>query len=226
MIDSAAGEINAAPSPRQGARADEHALASGETVEQRRAGEDSEPDQEQPLQAEEVAEAAAQQEEAAEDEGVGVDDPLQAAVGEVKVVLDRRQGDVHDRRVENDHEVCQADEDEDDPGICRGGSQQARADRGAAGGARRSDRGRPRRRTGRPPPAGRRSVPTAAFEVLERQDRGLSKAPTTEEIAAAIDPIISFVRAGLQAFPNRTASRGSARTEAHLRPHAWRGRSL
>jgi AcrR family transcriptional regulator len=45
---------------------------------------------------------------------------------------------------------------------------------------------------------------TAAFEVLERQDRGLSTAPTNEEIAAAIDPVISFVRAGLQALPDRT----------------------
>jgi AcrR family transcriptional regulator len=45
---------------------------------------------------------------------------------------------------------------------------------------------------------------TAAFEVLERQDRGPTKAPTAEEIAAAIDPIISFVRAGLQAFPEQT----------------------
>jgi AcrR family transcriptional regulator len=45
---------------------------------------------------------------------------------------------------------------------------------------------------------------TAAFEVLERQDRGLAKAPTAEEIAAAIDPIIAFVRAGLQAFPAQT----------------------
>lgn len=42
---------------------------------------------------------------------------------------------------------------------------------------------------------------TAAFEVLEKQDRGLSRAPTADEIAAAIDPIISFVRAGLHAFP-------------------------
>jgi AcrR family transcriptional regulator len=41
---------------------------------------------------------------------------------------------------------------------------------------------------------------TAAFEVLERQDRDLSTPPTNEEIAAAIDPIISFVRAGLQAL--------------------------
>jgi AcrR family transcriptional regulator len=45
---------------------------------------------------------------------------------------------------------------------------------------------------------------TAAFEVLERQDRGLSKAPTSAEIAAAIDPVIAFVRAGLEALPGRT----------------------
>jgi AcrR family transcriptional regulator len=40
---------------------------------------------------------------------------------------------------------------------------------------------------------------TAAFGVLERQDRGLSTPPTNEEIVAAIDPILAFVRAGLQA---------------------------
>jgi hypothetical protein len=48
---------------------------------------------------------------------------------------------------------------------------------------------------------------TAAFEVLERQDRGLSKTPTSTEVAAAIDPVISFVRAGLQALPDGTRSR-------------------
>ena len=41
---------------------------------------------------------------------------------------------------------------------------------------------------------------TAAFEVLDRQDRGPSAALTNEEIAAAIDPVIAFVRAGLQAL--------------------------
>jgi AcrR family transcriptional regulator len=45
---------------------------------------------------------------------------------------------------------------------------------------------------------------TAAFEVLEREDRGLSTAPTAEEIAAAIDPVISFVRAGLEAVTDQT----------------------
>ena len=39
-----------------------------------------------------------------------------------------------------------------------------------------------------------------AFEVLERQERTRA-VPTNEEIVAAIDPIIAFVRAGLQALP-------------------------
>jgi AcrR family transcriptional regulator len=41
---------------------------------------------------------------------------------------------------------------------------------------------------------------TAAFEALERHER---RPPphTPEEVAAAVDPIISFVRAGLQALP-------------------------
>ena len=42
---------------------------------------------------------------------------------------------------------------------------------------------------------------TAAFEVLERQDRDPSRPPTNEEIATAIDPVLSFVRAGLGALP-------------------------
>jgi len=42
---------------------------------------------------------------------------------------------------------------------------------------------------------------TAAFEVLELHDRGLPPPSTPEEIAAAIDPVIAFVRAGLEAFP-------------------------
>ena len=42
---------------------------------------------------------------------------------------------------------------------------------------------------------------TAAFEVLEQQDRALSASSTDEEIAAAIDPVIAFVRAGLAALP-------------------------
>jgi AcrR family transcriptional regulator len=42
---------------------------------------------------------------------------------------------------------------------------------------------------------------TAAFEVLERRGPGSTVSYTTEEVAAAIDPVISFVRAGLEALP-------------------------
>lgn len=43
---------------------------------------------------------------------------------------------------------------------------------------------------------------TAAFETLERKERWHSKTPTRDEVAAAIDPIIAFVRAGLEALPD------------------------
>ena len=101
----------------EGTGADQHALACRKPVEQRGAGEDDEADEEEPLAAEQVAKASAEQQEAAEDEGVGVDDPLQAAVGEVEIGLDRGQRDVHDRRVEDDHELGETNEDEDDPGV-------------------------------------------------------------------------------------------------------------
>jgi len=47
---------------------------------------------------------------------------------------------------------------------------------------------------------------TAAFEVLEQQDRDLPPPHSAEDIAAAVDPIIDFVRAGLQALPAPRAS--------------------
>ena len=44
---------------------------------------------------------------------------------------------------------------------------------------------------------------TAAFELLEQDDhRGPWRTATSEEIAAAIDPVLSFVRAGLEALPD------------------------
>jgi AcrR family transcriptional regulator len=42
---------------------------------------------------------------------------------------------------------------------------------------------------------------TAAFEVLERQGGGKAPPYSPDEIAAEIDPVISFVRAGLEALP-------------------------
>ena len=63
----------------------------------------------------EVAEAAAQEEEAAAGEQVGVDDPDQRRLAEAEVGADRRQRDVDDRHVEHDHEDAEADDAEGEP---------------------------------------------------------------------------------------------------------------
>ena len=47
---------------------------------------------------------------------------------------------------------------------------------------------------------------TAAFGVLEERERGQPPPHTADEIAAAIDPIIAFVRAGLEALPSPSAT--------------------
>ena len=56
---------------------------------------------------------AAEQQQAAERERVGGDDPLAVAVGEVQRLLRGRQRDVHDRRVEDDHQLRDAEDGED-----------------------------------------------------------------------------------------------------------------
>ncbi len=118
MIESAAGEINARAEALECAEGDQHPFALREPVHQRGEREDHEPDQEDPLAPEQVAGAAAEEQEAAEDERVGSDDPLEAGFAQVEILLDRRQGDVHDRAVEDDHELREADQDQDDPRIC------------------------------------------------------------------------------------------------------------
>ena len=117
MIESAAGEMSAAPRPCSARKPISIPDVVAMPFEERRGGEDHEPDEEEPLPSEEVAGAAAEQQEAGEDERVRVDDPLQAGLGEAERGLDRREGDVHDRRVEDDHELREADDYENDPGI-------------------------------------------------------------------------------------------------------------
>ena len=72
-------------------------------------------DQEDALAPEEIAEAAGEQQQAPEGDQVAVDDPGQARLAEVQVRLDGGEGDVDDRRVEDDHQLAQADDEERDP---------------------------------------------------------------------------------------------------------------
>ena len=112
----------------EGAERDQRALRPGEPVEERAHREEHEARDEQAPTTEEIGEPAAQQEHAAEEDGVGGDHPLQAFLAEVEAGLDRRQGDVHDRDVEDDHELGDDDGREADPPprIGGGGSDRPR----------------------------------------------------------------------------------------------------
>jgi hypothetical protein len=75
--------------------------------------EQQQPEDEHPPVAEQVGGAPAQQQEAGEDEHVGVDHPLEVDGREAQVGPDRRQRHVDHRDVEHDHELGQAAERED-----------------------------------------------------------------------------------------------------------------
>ena len=104
-----------AADPLHGAGGDELALRARKAAGERREREDRDPDQEQPTVSEEVAEAPAEEEEAAEREQVGVDHPRERLLREAEVVADRRERDVHDRPVEDDHQVPEAEDEECEP---------------------------------------------------------------------------------------------------------------
>ena len=99
----------------QGAGDDEDLEALGETAECGCDGEPGEAGDEDALAAEEVAEAAAEQQQAAERQRVRGDDPLAGVVGEAQVRLGRGKRDVHDRHVEHDHQLRKANQREDEP---------------------------------------------------------------------------------------------------------------
>ena len=114
-IDSAAGEMTAAPRPcRARAPIREGALhASPATSEP--AAKSDEPEEEDAPAAEQVGGAPAEQQEATERECVGADHPLQVLLREAEVELDRGKSDVDDCDVEHDHELDDAEERQCEP---------------------------------------------------------------------------------------------------------------
>ena len=107
-IERAAGDIRAAPAP-WARRAAISSFGLRETSGERGEREQDETAEEDAAAADEVGGAAAEEQEAAVGEHVAADDPLQVLRREAQVVLDRRQGDVDDRDVE---EVEELDEQE------------------------------------------------------------------------------------------------------------------
>ena len=114
-IDSAAGEMIAAPRPWSARAPISDGSVHASAREQRAEREDDDADEEHAPAAEQVGRAPAEQQEAAEDERVGADHPLEVLLREAEVDLDRGQGDVHDRDVEDDHELHDAEERQRQP---------------------------------------------------------------------------------------------------------------
>jgi len=82
---------------------------------------DSAVGEEDPPAAEQVAGATAEQQQPTKDEGVGVQHPRQTGRGEAERPMDVRQRDVHDRRIEHDHQLRSRDDGESEVGVsCRG----------------------------------------------------------------------------------------------------------
>ena len=111
------GRDDRAAEALHGARGDQQRLRVGQAAGERGEREQRDAEQEQPAVAVEVAEPAAEQQEAAEGQHVGVDHPDQRGLGEAEVGPDRRQRDVHDRRVEHDHQVAEAQHDQGQPAL-------------------------------------------------------------------------------------------------------------
>ena len=97
-----AGDQERPGDPLQGAGADQELRAGGDRAERRGRAEGDQPGDEYPAAAELVAEAAADQEQGDQGQGVGLDDPLLAGEADVEPVADRRQRHVDDGPVEED----------------------------------------------------------------------------------------------------------------------------
>jgi hypothetical protein len=100
--------MRAAPSPCT-ARAPISHAGLCQPAGQRGQREHSEPDHEHASAPHQIGDPAAEEQETAEGQHVRVDHPGEARQREVKTAPDRRQSDVHDRRVEHDDELghCQ-----------------------------------------------------------------------------------------------------------------------
>jgi hypothetical protein len=89
----------------EGAETDQRALRPRDPAKKRACGEEEKTADEQPAPAKEIRQATTEEQRPAEEDRVRRDDPLQARRRKAEVGLDRREGDVHYRYVEDDHEL-------------------------------------------------------------------------------------------------------------------------
>ena len=139
MVVSSASEegaASAAPTPWR-ARADRSIQpATANPPKSELSGEDGDAGQERAAPPEQVAGAGPQQQEAAEGEQVGVEDPGELAPGEAEALLDVREGDVDDGRVQDHHELGGQDDEQEHRGVLSRRLETSGPARGGAAGGR------------------------------------------------------------------------------------------
>ena len=120
-IDSVEGMMNAPPTPIS-ARLAINIPAEPATADSAEpSAEDREAEVQRPAAAEAVTERAGREQQAGEDEHVGVDDPLELRARGMKVALERGQRNIEDRVVERDDEQREAEDEERPPAAGIGG---------------------------------------------------------------------------------------------------------
>ena len=107
---SVLGAAIAAPTPWTARVSSNMVDGRRHAAEQRRGGEDRESDDEHSASTEDVAGPSTEEQESAEGQAVGVDDPRETGRAEVQGVLDRYEGDVDDGGVEDDHQLTGDDD--------------------------------------------------------------------------------------------------------------------
>jgi hypothetical protein len=98
-----------------GPRGHQHGKVDRDAPDGRDGGEAGQAGQERDLAAQQVGQPAAEQQQAAERQGVGRDHPLPVHGGEVQRPLRGRQRDVHHREIQDHHQLRQADHAQDQP---------------------------------------------------------------------------------------------------------------
>ena len=97
------------------ARSEQQLLVGRKTAQGRGAGKPDQADDEGAFPAGVVGDPPTEQQQCAEGQGVGRDHPLPVGVADVEVRLCRWKGDVHDRRIEDDHQLRGREDDQRPP---------------------------------------------------------------------------------------------------------------
>ena len=124
MIDSAAGETSAPPSPCSARAATSHVSVVARPFRSDAKLKIATPARNSRRRPNRSPARPPSSRKPPNDERVAVDHPLQVRGAEAEVGLDRRQRDVHDGRVEHDHELREAHDHEHEPAVALAGRGQ------------------------------------------------------------------------------------------------------